>query len=258
MLSARWGVGSAARGTVALGVLVCGCVFAAVAGRAELAYADAGAAAGPGRAARYHQVRAGERDLVRRQREPEPDPGRAHRLDPGDRPAPGRDAAAAGRGRLGRAVHQDAVRRLGLRGHRDGRSRITAQAGGGLPRPVHRQRPDRGRYVRHRRGSRGVCPGGGDHADGGAVRPASGLPPRADRPVGPGRAGGHRGRGRARRGLDLLDPGHHRRHAVVRHPGRVLGRARCWRILVRWRPYRTHSGCRGWRWSGSSRCGWGV
>jgi len=34
MLSARWGVGSAARGTVALGVLVCGCVFAAVAGPA--------------------------------------------------------------------------------------------------------------------------------------------------------------------------------------------------------------------------------
>src|SRR5580692_2594483 len=34
MLSARWGVGSASRGTVALGVLVCGCVFAAVAGPA--------------------------------------------------------------------------------------------------------------------------------------------------------------------------------------------------------------------------------
>jgi putative ABC transport system permease protein len=34
MLSARWGVGSAARGTVALGVLLCGCVFAAVAGPA--------------------------------------------------------------------------------------------------------------------------------------------------------------------------------------------------------------------------------
>jgi putative ABC transport system permease protein len=34
MLSARWGVGGAARGTVALGVLVCGCVFAAVAGPA--------------------------------------------------------------------------------------------------------------------------------------------------------------------------------------------------------------------------------
>ena len=34
MLSARWRVGSAARGTVALGVLVCGCVFAAVAGPA--------------------------------------------------------------------------------------------------------------------------------------------------------------------------------------------------------------------------------
>ena len=34
MLGARWGVGSAARGTVALGVLVCGCVFAAVAGPA--------------------------------------------------------------------------------------------------------------------------------------------------------------------------------------------------------------------------------
>jgi putative ABC transport system permease protein len=34
MLSARWGVGSAARGTVALGMLVCGCVFAAVAGPA--------------------------------------------------------------------------------------------------------------------------------------------------------------------------------------------------------------------------------
>jgi len=34
VLGPRWGVGSAARGTVALGVLVCGCVFAAVAGPA--------------------------------------------------------------------------------------------------------------------------------------------------------------------------------------------------------------------------------
>ena len=41
-------------------------------------------------------------------------------------------------------------------------------------------------------------------------------------------------------------------------PGSSTGWGRCWRILVRWRPYRTHSGCRGWRWSGSSRCGWGA
>ena len=34
MLSARWGVGSEARSTVALAVLVCGCVFAAVTGPA--------------------------------------------------------------------------------------------------------------------------------------------------------------------------------------------------------------------------------
>ena len=213
-------MGAAAGSTLALALLVCGCVFAAMAGPALSLHTRSQALqqtlAGQSSTTKTVQVSSNWANFTG----PLVDSGTttspnltASELgettrEIGDGLAALRLPLAAGQW-VGLTTKLSVVSGAGPRAQAES----PPQARGGLPRPARQQRPARGGHLRERRGPGRDAGGGGHHADGRAVRPASGDPPVGGDSVRPGRALRHRDPAGARARLGLLDAGPHRGHA---------------------------------------------
>ena len=228
-LAARWSalsrtVGTAFGSALALALLTCGCVFAALAGPALSLHTRTQALhqtlASTPNTTKTVQVSANLANFTgAMQVAGSASPARAWPAArspsrPGTSPQPGVDAAPARGRRLGRAEHQPAPHQASAARQR--LCRGAAPDGGGLPRPVQRLRAAGGRLVFERAGSARRGGRGRHQADGRAVRAASRQPPDADHQIRPGHPLRHRHHRGAGRRLHLLAAGHDHRAAVAR------------------------------------------